>query len=89
LSFNKILGSGKNTLFWKDWLLDGRALFNSYALLYSIVVKPDITVVDAYPNDIFTLDLDDNLYLLEWIHLHKLVGILVLNPMMHDICKWR
>jgi hypothetical protein len=92
LGFNKILVSDNNIFFWTDRWFEGCALFSSYPLLYSIIVKPNITIADAYSNGILTLDFRRQLlghYLQEWIHLHKLVGTISLNPMIHDICTWR
>jgi zinc-binding in reverse transcriptase len=61
-------------------------------IVYFITVHPEITVVNAYKNDILTIDFRRQLvgnYLQEWINLHNLVGILHLNPLENDICVWR
>jgi hypothetical protein len=67
-------------------------LYRFYSLLYSIVVHPKKFVANAYKSDVLTLEFRRQLvgsYLHEWIHLHNLVGTMVLNSMENDICIWR
>jgi hypothetical protein len=92
LGFNKIVGSGSTISFWHDGWFNECALYCFYPLLYSIVVHPKKSAANAYKSVVLTLEFRRQLvdsYLQEWIHLHSLVGIMVLNSMENDIFIWR
>jgi hypothetical protein len=53
LHFDKTVRSDKSVLFWKDRWFEGCALFCTYSLLYSIAMKTDITVAEAYTSGFY------------------------------------
>jgi hypothetical protein len=56
LGFDKTIRSDKSVLFWKDRWFESCALFCTYPLVYSIAIKTDITIVEAYTSDFLQIE---------------------------------
>jgi zinc-binding in reverse transcriptase len=72
--------------------LDECALSSYYPLLFSITVKPNITVHDALITGTLCLDFKRQLvgdYLVNWNQLVQHVGSFTIYPLDSDINRWR
>jgi hypothetical protein len=92
LGFDKIVRSGKSVLFWKDRWFEGCALFCTYHLLYSIAIKTDITVAEAYTSIFLLMEFKRQLidyYFHEWQKMLHILGSFSLQPLKNDFFHWR
>jgi hypothetical protein len=88
---NKKISSGVSVLFWLDRWFQGYALFYYYPSLYSIAIKPNIIVAEAYDQRYLNLQFRRQTvgnYLLEWNDLNAQLGTLQIQPLQSDITIW-